>query len=54
LRETGIDILRVSPQSRGTLDVLQGLRAACDGARVQGFARPLRFLARPAGAGARA
>ncbi len=38
LRETGIDILRVSPQSRGTLEVLQGLRAACDGARVQGFA----------------
>ncbi|TAK43879.1 MAG: U32 family peptidase [Betaproteobacteria bacterium] len=32
LRATGIDILRVSPQSSGTVEVLKALRAACDGA----------------------
>ena len=32
LRETGFDILRVSPQSSGTVEVLKALRAACDGA----------------------
>jgi collagenase-like PrtC family protease len=32
LRDAGVDILRVSPQSRDTLEVLRVLRAACDGA----------------------
>lgn len=31
LRAAGFDVLRVSPQARGTVDVLRGLRAACDG-----------------------
>jgi len=31
LRETGVDLLRVSPQSAGTVEVLGALRAACDG-----------------------
>ena len=30
LRETGFGVLRVSPQSRGTVELLQSLRAACD------------------------
>jgi len=30
LRQTGFGILRVSPQSRGTVELLQALRAACD------------------------
>jgi collagenase-like PrtC family protease len=34
LRAAGIGILRVSPQSQGTLEVLRALRAACDGAAV--------------------
>jgi collagenase-like PrtC family protease len=34
LREAGATILRASPQSQGTIDVLHALRAACDGARV--------------------
>jgi len=38
LREAGIDILRVSPQSRGTVGVLRALRATCDGASAKGFA----------------
>lgn len=37
LREAGIDILRVSPQSRGTVEVLRALRAACDGAPANGY-----------------
>jgi collagenase-like PrtC family protease len=37
LREAGIGILRVSPQSRGTVEVLRALRAACDGAPANGF-----------------
>lgn len=32
LREAGVHLLRVSPQSDGTADVLCTLRAACDGA----------------------
>jgi len=32
LREAGADLLRVSPQSSGTAEVLRALRAACDGA----------------------
>jgi collagenase-like PrtC family protease len=36
LREAGADLLRVSPQSIGTLDVLRALRAACDDA-LSGF-----------------
>lgn len=32
LREAGVDLLRVSPQSAGTVEVLGALRAACDGA----------------------
>lgn len=32
LREAGVHLLRVSPQSEGTADVLCTLRAACDGA----------------------
>lgn len=32
LREAGIGVFRVSPQSHGTLEVLQILRACCDGA----------------------
>jgi collagenase-like PrtC family protease len=32
LREAGVHLLRVSPQSRNTEDVLCTLRAACDGA----------------------
>ena len=31
LRETGFDVLRVSPQSRGTPETLRAWRAACDG-----------------------
>ena len=31
LRETGFDVLRVSPQSRGTPEILRALRAVCDG-----------------------
>jgi O2-independent ubiquinone biosynthesis protein UbiV len=31
LRETGFGILRVSPQAAGTVEVLQALRAVCDG-----------------------
>lgn len=31
LRETGFGVLRVSPQAQGTVEVLQALRAACDG-----------------------
>jgi len=38
LREAGIDILRVSPQSRGTLEVLRALRAVCDGTPSKGLA----------------
>ena len=34
LQEAGVAILRASPQSQGTVDVLRALRAACDGARV--------------------
>lgn len=36
LRETGVEVLRVSPQSVGTRDVLHILRAACDDA-LSGF-----------------
>jgi collagenase-like PrtC family protease len=32
LRDAGVAILRVSPQSTGTMEALQALRAACDGA----------------------
>jgi collagenase-like PrtC family protease len=32
LRDAGVGILRVSPQSQGTAAALQSLRAACDGA----------------------
>ena len=32
LREAGVDLLRVSPQSSGTVEVLRSLRAALDGA----------------------
>ncbi len=31
LREAGFAMLRVSPQSRGTVEVLQAMRASCDG-----------------------
>ena len=31
LKDAGYGILRVSPQSRGTLDAVRSLRAACDG-----------------------
>ena len=31
MREAGVSVLRVSPQSQGTLEVLRALRAACDG-----------------------
>lgn len=34
LRAMGIDLLRVSPQSEGTLQVLDELRAVCDGAAL--------------------
>ncbi|TAK50469.1 MAG: U32 family peptidase [Betaproteobacteria bacterium] len=34
LREAGFDILRISPQARGTVEVLRALRAVCDGAPV--------------------
>lgn len=40
LRDAGVSILRVSPQSTGTVEALQALRAACDGAPVS--ARALR------------
>ena len=36
LRDTGVDLLRVSPQFAGTAEVLRALRAACDGA-LSGF-----------------
>ena len=36
LREAGVEVLRVSPQSIGTRDVLHALRAACDDA-LSGF-----------------
>jgi collagenase-like PrtC family protease len=32
LREAGADLLRISPQSAGTVEVLRVLRAACEGA----------------------
>lgn len=32
LREAGVGILRVSPQSQGTMEAIRALRAACDGA----------------------
>jgi len=32
LREAGVDVLRVSPQSEGTVEALRAWRAACDGA----------------------
>jgi len=35
LRGAGVSILRVSPQSSGTLDVLQAWRAACDGSATE-------------------
>lgn len=31
LRDTGVSVLRVSPQSQGTAEVLNAVRAACDG-----------------------
>ena len=31
LRDTGVNVLRVSPQSQGTVEVLNAMRAACDG-----------------------
>lgn len=37
LRAAGIDILRVSPQSSGTVGVLKALRTACDGAPATGL-----------------
>lgn len=36
LRAAGVGLLRVSPQSRGTAEVLRALRAACDG-HLSGF-----------------
>jgi len=39
LKEAGVTILRVSPQSQGAIDVLHAMRAACDGARVPAPAR---------------
>jgi collagenase-like PrtC family protease len=39
LRAAGVEILRVSPQSEHTMDVLASLRAACDGALSAGAAR---------------
>jgi len=36
LREAGVDCLRVSPQSSGTVEVLRTLRAACEG-RLSSF-----------------
>jgi O2-independent ubiquinone biosynthesis protein UbiV len=36
LREAGVSLLRVSPQSQGTPEVLQVLRAAMDG-HLSGF-----------------
>jgi len=36
LREAGVDLLRVSPQSKGTVEVLEVLRAAIDG-RMSGY-----------------
>lgn len=39
LRAAGVDILRVSPQSEHTAQVLDTLRAACDGALAPGAAR---------------
>ena len=36
LRDAGADLLRVSPQSAGTVEVLRVLRAACDG-QLSGF-----------------
>lgn len=32
LQQAGVGVLRVSPQSRGTLETLEALRACCDGA----------------------
>jgi len=32
LREAGVDVLRLSPQSQGTVEALRAWRAACDGA----------------------
>ena len=31
LRDTGVNVLRVSPQSQRTVEVLNAMRAACDG-----------------------
>jgi collagenase-like PrtC family protease len=31
LRDTGVNVLRVSPQSQGTVEALNAMRAACDG-----------------------
>ena len=32
IRATGVDIVRISPQSSGTVEVINTMRAACDGA----------------------
>jgi len=48
LRETGVDILRVNPQSSHTADVLQILRAACDGRLSSYDARKALGAASPA------
>lgn len=34
LKDAGVTILRASPQSQGTVEVLHALRAACDGASI--------------------
>ena len=39
VRATGVDIVRVSPQSSGTVEILKTLRAACDGVLVPADAR---------------
>jgi collagenase-like PrtC family protease len=39
LRDAGVVILRVSPQSKGTFEVLEILRETCNGARAAAEAR---------------
>lgn len=39
LKDAGVTILRASPQSQGTVEVLHALRAACDGASVPAASR---------------